>query len=85
MEELIATPYRFDGGKVEAKLFFENGMLKTFKQINQYVLPNVPLTIYYAYKQSEDGDNEKSSTGWETRTISENCRTLKVKDFGFDV
>jgi len=66
-EELVATPYRFIGGKAEACDFFENGMMKSFKQINTYVREDVPTTVYYAYKQSEcDSDNRTASTGWET-------------------
>lgn len=34
-EELIATPYRHNGSTAEAKTFFEDGMLKTCKQIYQ--------------------------------------------------
>lgn len=65
-EELVATPYRFDGSKEKANSFFENGMLQTFKQINKYSHEDIPVTVYYAYKQSEvDGENT-SSTGWET-------------------
>jgi len=66
-EELVATPYRFEGGKVEACKFFEDGMLKAFKQINVYARDDIPTTVYYAYKQSEDDSDDKTaSTGWET-------------------
>jgi putative DNA methylase len=66
-EELVATPYRFEGGKAEARKFFEEGMLKTFKQIYQYAKSDVPVSVYYAYKQSEDDSKtESASTGWET-------------------
>jgi len=66
-EELIASPYRFDNGFQEAKLFFENGMLQTFQQINTYARDDVPVTVYYAFKQSEGDDSgNTSSTGWET-------------------
>jgi putative DNA methylase len=52
---------------IEARKFFENGMVQTFKQINVYVREDIPTTVYYAYKQSEDDtDNKTSSTGWET-------------------
>ena len=69
--ELVATPYRFKGGKEEAKEFFEDGMLQTFRQIHAYARDDVPVTIYYAFKQSEteteDGDDARTaSTGWET-------------------
>ncbi|GHS93860.1 hypothetical protein AGMMS50276_05270 [Synergistales bacterium] len=65
-EELIATPYRFDGSREKANAFFESGMLQTFKQINAYVRGDIPTTVYYAYKQSENEENNTSSTGWET-------------------
>lgn len=65
-EELVATPYRFEGGRTEARLFFENGMSQAFKQINLYVRRDIPTTVYYAYKQSENVGDNKSSTGWET-------------------
>ncbi|MCM1579585.1 MAG: hypothetical protein NC078_12390 [Ruminococcus sp.] len=67
-EELIATPYRFEGSVEKARDFFENGMLHTCEQIYKYARDDVPVTIYYAYKQSEtDEDKDKTaSTGWET-------------------
>jgi len=71
-EELIATPYRHEGSVEKAKDFFEDGMLKTCRQIYKYARENVPVTIYYAYKQSDTEEDEAqtslqtASTGWET-------------------
>ena len=69
-EELIATPYRHQGNMQEAKVFFEDGMLHTCQQIYQYACEDVPVTIYYAYKQSDtdekDAEKQTASTGWET-------------------
>ncbi|MCI8809284.1 MAG: DUF1156 domain-containing protein [Oscillibacter sp.] len=65
-EELVATPYRFNGSIEKARDFFENGMLQTCKQVYQYAREDVPVTIYYAYKQSETNDDQTSSSGWET-------------------
>lgn len=65
-EELIATPYRHEGSKEKAKVFFENGMLSACRQIYKYSQENIPVTIYYAYKQSDTSENGKSSSGWET-------------------
>ena len=70
-EELVAIPYRFEGGKQEAKEFFESGMLKAFEQIHKYVNESLPLTVYYAFKQSEtetdhEGSDQTASSGWET-------------------
>jgi putative DNA methylase len=76
VEELVATPYRFNGDKEKARDFFEEGMLKTFKQVYKYTRDDIPVTIYYAFKQSEtDSEDEEvtngfqittSSTGWDT-------------------
>lgn len=65
-EELIATPYRHDGNIEKAKEFFEDGMLSTCKQIYQYAREDIPVTIYYAYKQSDSDASGTSSSGWET-------------------
>ena len=64
--ELVAFPFR-TGSSGEAKAYFENGMLKTCQNIYKYTRDDVPVTIYYAFKQSEtDSDDSKASTGWET-------------------
>jgi len=70
-EELVATPYRFDGSVEKARDFFETGMLQTFKHVNSYSRDDIPVTIYYAFKQSESdaddsGNTQTASTGWET-------------------
>ena len=71
-EELVATPYRFDGNKNKAKAFFENGMLQAFSSMRKTVSQNFPLTVYYAYKQTETeededkANNNEASSGWET-------------------
>jgi putative DNA methylase len=65
-EELIATPYRHDGSTEEAKTFFENGMLAACEQIYKYSRDEIPVTIYYAYKQSDSDDAGTASSGWET-------------------
>lgn len=69
-EELVATPYRFDGSKQRAKEFFEDGMFRTCRQIYEYARPDIPVTIYYAFKQSEteqvEDGKKTASSGWET-------------------
>lgn len=65
-EELVATPYRFAGNVKKARDFFEKGMFNTCEQIYQYSREDVPVTIYYAYKQSESENETTASTGWET-------------------
>lgn len=65
-EELIATPYRHDGNVEEAKEFFEDGMLSACKQMYLYARDDIPVTIYYAYKQSDADTDGTASSGWET-------------------
>jgi putative DNA methylase len=64
-EELVATPYRH-GGKQQAAAFFLDGMTKAMQQIALQAHPAVPVTIYYAFKQSETETEGTGSTGWET-------------------
>ncbi|NKC12748.1 MAG: DUF1156 domain-containing protein [Gammaproteobacteria bacterium] len=65
-EELVATPYRH-GSKEKAESFFLTGMKKAMHRIAEQAHPAFPVTIYYAFKQSErKGDSGTSSTGWET-------------------
>ena len=66
VEELIATPYRHEGSVEKAKDFFENGMIHTCQQIYQYAGEDIPITIYYAYKQTDSSTNGNISSGWET-------------------
>lgn len=65
-EELIATPYRHDGSAEAAKDFFEDGMLSACKQMYLYAREDIPVTIYYAYKQSDSDADGTASSGWET-------------------
>ena len=65
-EELIAAPYRH-GSKEKAEAFFLNGMTQAMHWLSKQAHPTFPVTIYYAFKQSEsDGADGTASTGWET-------------------
>ena len=65
-EELVATPYRH-GGKESAESFFLEGMTRAMHRLADQGHPSAPITIYYAFKQSEtEGNSATSSTGWET-------------------
>jgi len=65
-EELVATPERH-GGKKPAETFFLNGMTQAMHCLDAQVHPAFPVTIYYAFKQSENEDDAgTASTGWET-------------------
>jgi putative DNA methylase len=65
-EELVATPSRH-GGKENAERFFLTGMTKALIQLASQSHPAFPVTIYYAFKQSEaEGEGSTVSTGWQT-------------------
>jgi putative DNA methylase len=65
-EELVATPYRH-GSKEKAEQFFLDGMTQAMHRLAEQAHPAFPVTIYYAFKQSEsETDEGTSSTGWET-------------------
>jgi len=65
--ELVAAPYRFQGDKELARQFFETGLVQAFQQVYRTTHPNYPVTIYYAFKQTESDDAGTSvSTGWQT-------------------
>ena len=65
-EELVATPYRH-GSKDAAEAFFLRGMTQAMRQLSGQAHPGFPVTIYYAFKQSETKvDAGTASTGWET-------------------
>jgi len=65
-EELIVTPDRFKGGYAESSKYFRDGMFVAFQNIRTYACDDVPITVYYAYKQSETEGDSTASTGWET-------------------
>ncbi len=64
-EELVATPYRH-GSKEKAETFFLDGMTQAIHNMAEKGHPAFPVTIYYAFKQSETKDGSTSNTGWET-------------------
>ncbi|RMG34311.1 MAG: DUF1156 domain-containing protein, partial [Gammaproteobacteria bacterium] len=64
-EELVATPYRH-GGKEQAEVFFMDGMTRAIHNLAAQAHPAFPVTIYYAFKQSETKEGGTTSTGWET-------------------
>lgn len=65
-DELVANPYRHDG-KQGAEKFFIEGFNSVFHRIRKDgPNPDVPMTVYYAYKQQDSGKDGTSSTGWHT-------------------
>jgi putative DNA methylase len=66
LDELVATPYRH-GGKDSAEAFFLSGMTKALRNIADQAHPAFPVTVYYAFKQSDtDSDDVTSNSGWIT-------------------
>ncbi len=67
VDELVAFAYRHAGDKIGAEAFFLDGMTKAMRHLVQSSHPSYPVTIYYAFKQSETHDGKgTASTGWET-------------------
>lgn len=64
-EELVANPYRHNGHD-GAKRFFEQGFREVFAKARQVAFDEFPITVYYAFKQSESDDSGHVSSGWET-------------------
>ncbi len=73
--ELVASIYRFGRNPEKARDYFESGLRQVFASARQKHHPDYPMTVYYAYKQTErEGDEETggngsaqvASTGWET-------------------
>ena len=66
VEELVASAYRH-GGREKAESFFLEGMTRVISNLAEQAHPSFPVSIYYAFKQSETDEKDgTSSTGWET-------------------
>ncbi|WFR83892.1 DUF1156 domain-containing protein [Arthrobacter sp. Y-9] len=64
-EELIANPYR-QGGDRQAQDYFKSGFESVFATARKSAVDAYPITVYYAFKQTEEDADGVSSTGWET-------------------
>lgn len=64
-EELVANPYRHNGA-VGARQFFEDGFREVFARARGHIRSDLPMTVYYAFKQSDTNDDGTASSGWET-------------------
>ncbi len=64
-EELVATPYRH-GGQPAADTFFMDGMSRALDAMRQTTTDALPLTIFYAFKQSDNSEEGTTSSGWAT-------------------
>lgn len=62
-DELVADPFRH----ANPEEFFETGYKNVFTQICKGTPAGFPITVFYAFKQSETDDTGgHASTGWET-------------------
>ena len=57
LEELVAFAYRHSG-KSGAEAFFMNGMTQAMTRLAENAHPAFPITIYYAFKQSESDSED---------------------------
>ena len=64
-DELIANPFR-QGGALGARSFFESGFTRIFASARTSASTGFPITVFYAFKQSESDIGGTASTGWET-------------------
>ena len=63
--ELVATPHRH-GGKKAAEMFFLEGMGRALHNMHRSGSSEFPVTLYYAFKQSEVAKEGLTSPGWAT-------------------
>ena len=73
-QELIATPFRFDGSKRKAQEFFETGLENAFTQMRAIQHPDYPLTIYYAFKQAESESDSRPDE--EANSLNSSSRSM---------
>ncbi len=64
-DELVADPFRHPGPR-EAERFFEAGFAGVFARIREETPADVPITVFYAFKQAESDSAGTASTGWQT-------------------
>lgn len=64
-DELVADHVRL-GGKAAAKEFFERGFNDVFAHLASQHAVDVPMAVYYAFRQSDSSEAGTASTGWET-------------------
>lgn len=65
VEELVANPYRHNG-REGARDFFEDGFRSVFAHARASASDDYPITVWYAFKQSDSDEKGEASTGWET-------------------
>ena len=58
-EELVANPYRHDGKRRCAKDSSRTGFATSSPRARRRALHDFPITVYYAFKQSEQTTTER--------------------------
>jgi len=76
-EELVATPYRH-GGKQAAGRFFMEGMTCTLHNLAVQAHPDFPVTIYYAFKQQEMGEEKQGTSATSDQDAPASLRPTPV-------
>lgn len=65
--ELVADPSRTGGSAEAAGAAFEDGFERAFRLLAAKMRPDLPMTVFYAFKQAEESaEDGLASTGWET-------------------
>ena len=64
-EELVASPHRHESRNA-AERFFMEGMIEALRNMRESGSDDFPVTIYYAFKQSEAAKEGLTSPGWAT-------------------
>ncbi|WP_349876175.1 DUF1156 domain-containing protein [Micromonospora sp. HUAS YX12] len=64
-DELVADAFRH-GDADRAERFFQDGFERVFARVRAGTPEGYPITVFYAFKQSESDDHGEASTGWET-------------------
>lgn len=64
-DELVAELYRH-GGRDQAEAFFSKGIQEVVRNFEKFANTEVPVTIFYAFKQSEIEEEGLASSGWAT-------------------
>jgi putative DNA methylase len=76
-EELVATPYRH-GSKQAAGRFFMEGMTRTLHNLAVQAHPDFPVTIYYAFKQQEMGEEKQGTSATSDQDAPASLRSTPV-------
>ncbi|QDT30037.1 hypothetical protein Enr10x_53960 [Gimesia panareensis] len=65
-EEAVAAWHRFDGDREAASRHFTQKLGSCFRRIQGLTVPDTPVTIYYAFKQTELESEDGLVTAWES-------------------